>query len=326
MSTAYPLPQDESRVLSCRRCQVKNRIQVARAFQQPDKLRCGSCQAPLLCGREAPMNGLTGAAYQHPLDQKSLAAVEAIPGVSTLLKKLVEVTLDRYDRMFNQSSYLRVGGGQLQTLERLFERAGHGLGIHELPDLFIYQSPEMNAHTGGVERPYVAITSTLCDLLDEDEIFAVMAHELSHWQSHHVLYKIAARLLTYAATELARFTLGLGNLVVVPLQLALLKWDRCSELSADRGMLLCTRDPLLSMRVLLKLSGANHKLRGELSLDAFMKQAVSARQAPEDGVLDRLYSVLQTVKRTHPFPLWRAAELWSWACEGEYLNLLQTFA
>jgi Zn-dependent protease with chaperone function len=162
--------------------------------------------------------------------------------------------------------------------------------------------------------------------LEEDEIFGVLAHELAHWQSHHVLYKTAARLLTYAASELARYTLGIGNLVVMPVQLALLKWDRCSELSADRGMLLCTRDPMLSMRVLLKLSCASQKLRGELSIDQFMKQAMQARQAPEEGVLDRLYSVLQTVSRTHPFPLWRAAELWDWACEGEYLNLLSTFS
>ena len=52
----------------------------------------------------------------------------------------------------------------------------------------------MNAYTGGVERPYVALSTTLCDLMEEDEILAVMAHELSHWQSRHVLYKIARGL------------------------------------------------------------------------------------------------------------------------------------
>src|SRR2546430_10017367 len=29
-------------------------------------------------------------------------------------------------------------------------------------------------------------------------------------------------------------SLGLGSMVLMPLQLALLKWDRCSELTADR--------------------------------------------------------------------------------------------
>ena len=129
-----------------------------------------------------------------------------------------------------------------------------------------------------------------------------------------------------AATELARATLGIGNLLLVPLQLALLKWDRCSELTADRGMLLATRDPELVLRVLMKLACGSRRLSAELSRERFTDQALRARQAPEDGVLDRIYTLLQTASRTHPFPLWRAAELWQWACRGEYLDLLQLHA
>lgn len=326
MSLPFPLPPDESRILVCRRCQAKNRAQLLRAFQQADKLVCGSCKGALLCSKEASLNGLVGADYQHPLDQRSLAALEAVPGVATLLKKAVEVTIERYDHLFNQSSFLRVSPGQMPTLLRLFERAAYALGIDDLPDLFVYQAPEINAYTGGVERRYVALSSALCDAFTDDEIQGVLAHELAHCQSQHVLYKIAARLLTYAAGELAKYTLGLGSLMLLPLQLALFKWDRCSELSADRGMLLAIRDPLLALRVLLKLSGPAGRLAGELSLERFMEQALRARQAPEEGVLDRVYTMLQTISRTHPFPLWRAAELWSWCCEGEYLSLLQRHA
>ncbi|MCS6912569.1 MAG: M48 family metalloprotease [Myxococcota bacterium] len=313
-------------MLLCRRCQARNRVPLERAFGEPERARCGSCQAPLLCGRGAPLSGLTGAEYQHPLDRQSLQALESVPGVSTILKKLVEVTLERYDRLFNQSSFVRVGGGQLSSLERLFERAAYALGLRELPELYVYHAPEINAYTGGVERPYVAVSSALCDLFTEEEVVAVLSHELSHWQSQHVLYKIAARLLTYAAGEMARYTLGVSNLVLVPLQLALLKWDRCSELTADRGMLLAVRNPHVALRVLLRLCCASQRLQGELSLERFMQQAQQAREASEEGVLDRFYTLLQTVTRTHPFPLWRAAELWSWACDGEYLSLLGRYA
>src|SRR5262249_44679882 len=96
---SYPLPEAETRILTCRRCQSRNRVLLNRAFEQPDKLRCGSCQASLLVGREAQLGGLSADLYQHPLDQKSLAALEAIPGIPTLLRKLVEVTVERYDRL-----------------------------------------------------------------------------------------------------------------------------------------------------------------------------------------------------------------------------------
>jgi Zn-dependent protease with chaperone function len=150
-----------------------------------------------------------------------------------------------------------------------------------------------------------------------------MAHELAHYQSEHVLYKTAARLFSYAASTLASATLGIGNLLLAPLQFALLEWDRCSELTADRGMLLAVRNPALSLRVLLKLAGGTSRLVPELSLERFMEQALKARQSGETDVLDRIYTVLQTVSRTHPFPLWRAAELWRWACSGDYLELLR---
>lgn len=318
----YPLSEGDSRILTCLKCQGKNRVLLMRALEQPEKLRCGHCQSQLLCSRDSPLSGIAGL-YQHPLDQKSQKALEAIPGVSTLLRKLVEMTVERYDRLFNQSSYVRVGGSQLPSLERLFERAASALGLADLPELYVYQSPEANAHTGGVEKHFVAISSSMYDGMSDEEVVAILAHELSHVQSDHVLYKTAARLFSLAASELARATLGIGNLLLVPLQLALLKWDRCSELTADRGMLLATRDPYTVLRVLMKMACGSHRLLSELSLDRFMEQALHARQAPEEGVLDRIFTLLQTASRTHPFPLWRAAELWQWACRGEYLELLQ---
>lgn len=323
LDLSYPLPDGEAQVLPCHRCHSKNRVQLGRAFEQPDKLRCGNCQAPLLAPRDAKLTGLRGSMYQHPLDQRSLAALEAVPGVSTLLRKVVELTVDRYSRIFNESCFLRVGGSQLPSLERLFERAAYALDISDLPMLYLYQSGELNAYTGGVERTFIALSSSLCDLLTEEELLAVMAHELAHCQSQHVLYKTAARLFTYAASTLASATLGIGNLLVAPLQFALLEWDRCSELTADRGMLLAVRDPMLALRVLLKMAGGSLRLGPELSIDRFMEQALRARKASETDVLDRVYSVLQTASRTHPFPLWRAAELWRFACRGEYLSLLQ---
>src|SRR4029077_18952319 len=105
-------------------------------------------------------------------------------------------------------------------LERLFERAAHALGMSELPTLYLYQRGELNAFTGGVENHYVALSSGLCDLLSDDELMAVIAHELAHCHSQHVLYKTAARLFTQAAGALASATLGVGNLLLIPLQFA----------------------------------------------------------------------------------------------------------
>ena len=318
----YP-PQ--SRILDCRRCGAGNRVQLERAFTQPGAARCGKCKQPLLLAREDPWRGVDGVldGYQHPLDKETLDAVHSIPGVDSLLKKLIENTWERYERMFHASSFVRASARQLPTLHRLFERAAHQLGLTIVPDLFLYTDPVPNAYTSGVERPYVAVSTGLVDLMEDDEVGAVMAHELAHWQCRHVLYKTASRLLVEAASLIATATLGLGSLVIIPVRLALLKWDRCSELTADRGMLLATRDVELCMRVLFKLAGGSFRLRAELSLDEFLRQSVETAAASTESVLDRVFSLLQAIYRTHPFPLYRAAELWKWATEGEYLALLQ---
>lgn len=314
---------DGNRVLECRRCGTGNRVPLERAFNQPAGVRCGRCKAALLLERGAALRFPEAVPYVHPFDRDALAAVNQVPGVDRFLKGLIQDTYERFDRLFHQASYIKAGDGQLMTLHTRFAEVAHRLGVERLPDLYLYTHPEPNAHSGGVEFPYIAISSGLVDMMDDDEVGAVLAHELAHWQCRHVLYKIATRLIVDAAAVLASFTFGLSNAVLVPIRLGLLRWDRCSELSADRGMLLATRDPMLSMRVLFKLAGGSLRLRHELSIERFLEQAERARQVPEEGgVLDKVFTLMQTLYRTHPFPLWRAAELWRWACDGEYLSLI----
>ena len=198
----YPLPEDASRIVVCHGCHGKNRVLLSRAFDQPDKLRCGRCGTSLLAAKDAPLSGLTGKLYQHPLDQQSLATLEAVPGVSTLLRKAVEVTVERYDNLFNESSFVRVGGTQMPTLERLFERAAYALDLRDLPALYVYQGPDANAFTGGVEAPYVALTSTLCDSMTDDELMAVMAHELAHVKNRDTLISCVAAMIAGAINGL----------------------------------------------------------------------------------------------------------------------------
>jgi len=42
----------------------------------------------------------------------------------------------------------------------------------------------------------------------------------------------------------------------------------------------------------------------------------------EDNALNKTYVLLQTLYRSHPFPVWRTSELLAWAREGDYLNIL----
>ena len=61
------------------------------------------------------------------------------------------------------------------------------------------QNPVVNAFTGGVERPIIVLYSQLIERLNDEEVLAVVAHEVGHIHAEHVLYMTAARLLEFLA-------------------------------------------------------------------------------------------------------------------------------
>src|SRR5204863_422935 len=77
-----------------------------------------------------------------------------------------------------------------RMFERLHKALGWGckiLGVDE-PELYVMVDPTPNAFTYGHTRPFIVLTSGLVDMLDDEERFFVIAHELGHIKAAHVLY------------------------------------------------------------------------------------------------------------------------------------------
>jgi Zn-dependent protease with chaperone function len=211
---------------------------------------------------------------------------------------------------------------QLPHLYQLFLEAAFRLDISPVPDLYVLQSPVVSAYTTGVEAPFVVVSSGLIDLMTDEEVLYVFGHELGHWQANHVLYKMASRIFSGAASMLADVTLGLGRLVTTPLQLALLKWDRCSELTADRAGLLVIRNGEVAIRTLMKLAGGGRSIYDQMDYQEFIRQAEEFQMDQEDSTLNKVYVLLQVMYQSHPFPVWRTSEILDWVKRGTYLEIL----
>lgn len=312
----------QKRIITCRHCGAKNRILVTDALEHPERARCGRCQEQLFLGDREALTGIDSRSFQHELDRQTLAALKKVPGLDRLIKWVVKELGERSYRLFNMASYVRCGPRQLVRYYDLFLEGCRRLDVDPAPQLFVYQSPMPNAATYGVDEPFVMVSSAMLEMLTEAEILAVFGHELGHWKADHVLYKTAARVMSTAATLIAQATFGIGRLLVYPLQLALLKWDRCSELTADRAALLTVRDPDVVVRVKMKLAGGGHHLYGEMDFRSFIHQARELSDLEKESLLNQAISLLQNVHRTHPFPVWRTHHLLEWAEKGEYLEIL----
>jgi hypothetical protein len=143
----------------------------------------------------------------------------------------------------------------------------------------------------------------------------ILGHELGHIMSGHP---------TYTTLALIILNIGFSNipvlgLITLPIQLALLEWYRKAELSADRAGLLATQDPRASMSTFLKMAGGGAG-DDEISLDAFMEQARSYETQAD--LADKVWQVINTAFRTHPFGAVRAAELQKWVESGEYGRII----
>ncbi len=307
----------------CGGCGATNRIALRRLMELKKSPQCGKCDAALLSLFDKPLNGMPSPCYVHPLDQEALQALQRVPGVKTIFKALIRHSFELAARLHHEASFIRVSKSQLPKLWDLFCLAHARLGMsNDLPQLYVYQSPVPNAYTFGVDRNVVAVSTGCLELMDDEELLCVLGHELGHVHADHVLYKTASRVLGSVANSVAQATFGLGGVVLYPIQAALLRWDRASELSSDRAALLVVRKPAVVMRTLMKLAGGSPKVAKKLDLDAFVQQAQAFEKIKEEGPLGKHLSLLNELFRSHPYPIWRAKELLEWIKKGNFLQIL----
>jgi hypothetical protein len=190
------------------------------------------------------------------------------------------------------------------------------LDLPRVPELYIKQSPELNAYTMGMAEPFVVLHTALVDLLDPEELRFIVGHEVGHAMSGHCTYHTIARHLVVLGAMAA--SVPLGGIGVQMLLAALGEWSRKSELSSDRAGLLVGQNREAALRALMKLAGGSHL--HEMDVTEFMLQA--AEYARVGDVRDTVARVMLAREATHPLVVVRVAELDGWARGEQYAAAL----
>src|SRR5215210_2263054 len=311
--------QGEGEQMRCRYCGQLNQVRVEVA----GTVRCGRCRLPLSEEPHKKFAELNKDDYIHPADAKALAALRAIPGLDTAVRKLLQVTGESVIRVIFMASAVRVTPKQCPDLYAKLQIACTTLGV-DMPDLFIQQNPLVNAFTGGVKRHVIVLHSSLLERLTDEEVLAVVSHEVGHIHAEHVLYLTAARLieaLASAALASAPIAAIVTQLVTGTMRAALLAWARRAELSCDRAALLVTQDPHVIGRTMMKLCGGTFASR--VDYDEFLAQARDFQKNYDEKALDRFWADIISSGMTHPFPVWRVSEILKWVDSGEYKRLME---
>ena len=168
-----------------------------------------------------------------------------------------------------------VSKDEYPRLHEIVERLSTNNGLPK-PKVALVNTPVPNAFATGKspKSSLVAVTTGIMSLLEDDELEAVIGHELSHVRSRDVLVLTLASVFSTVAWYLVQFGFfgglqtrdrnAVGTTAIVML-VAIITWivsfliiraiSRYREYSADRGGAIMTGKPDKLASALLKISG-----------------------------------------------------------------------
>ena len=262
-----------------------------------------------------PYPNISPKAYEHPADRAATAALKSIPMLDTVVRKLIEWRYERAMRQMYLSNSVRVGERQLPEVWSHQVAVCKILDMPQTYDLYVTNALQTNAWAIGSQNPIVVVSSSLLGKLGPGEQRSLLAHEVAHILSDHMLYTTALNILLGAGGNIP-FPLAIPAMAV---RAVLLEWARAAELSCDRAEALVVRDPRIVCRLLMVTAGGMKA--DQLDLDAFIAQA---REYEDwDDPSDRVRRFFYEINATHPYAVRRVSEVMKWVQSGEYDRIVR---
>lgn len=252
--------------------------------------------------------------FIHPEDAAALRQMESIPGFPTFVKSILSLGLERLQYGMNMASSVRLSERQLPEVYRHLPPICDRLGI-AVPEFYLSMDPMPNAWTFGDTRISITVTSGLLEMMDDEELDAVLAHECGHILCRHVLYHSVARYILAGVDSL-----GVLGKLTVPIQLAFLYWQRKSELSCDHAAAIVTSPEVVS-RVMARLAAGPRKITENLNLEEWAQQADRYDVIWNSGIWNKTLQIYAIAAQNHPFSAVRVREVLKWGRSEAYRNI-----
>src|SRR5215471_4067428 len=192
-----------------------------------------------------PYFNISSKAYEHPADRAATAALKSIPMLDVVVRKLIEWGFERALRQFHLGNSVKVGEEQLPELWASNVAMCRILDMPDTYNMYV-TAPAMGvAQAVGTTKPILVMDSYALRNLGVGEQRALIAHELGHILSDHMVYRTALNILLAVGSPLGIF-LGIPCRAV---RAVLLEWYRAAELSCDRCATIAVRDPQIVCRL-----------------------------------------------------------------------------
>ncbi|WP_165964852.1 M48 family metallopeptidase [Periweissella cryptocerci] len=254
--------------------------------------------------------------FCHNSDKQALEALQKVPLIDTVMKKMDKYWSSHMLKMNNLASNIKLGPNQLPEIYNLLPPICDYFGIEE-PDFYITLDPNPNAFAQGVDQFSITVTSGLLEMCSAEELTPVIAHEVGHIVCNHMMYHQMGLYIASVGASLG----GASQLALAGLESAYNYWSRCSEFSADRAAALYLKDAAPVVNMMVKLSGGS-KVFGEINVQEYFNQAVEYERLKTAEVRSKVAHYAETLMTDHPLNAVRAFEIEKWCQTDEFKQLI----
>jgi len=259
--------------------------------------------------------------YEHPFDRQALDRLEHTRGINLITRKAMDYGIEGFLRIKHTGDNIRITQDNIPEVHEILQEACAIMGMREIPELYIMLDDKIQSFTSGEKKRLIVLSSGAIDLLNSEELSFIIGRELGHIKSNHVLYHMIANSLKVVTQVISDMTLGVGNLISMPSQAALLYWHRMSEFTADRAGLLTCQDMEVAAHCLIKMAGLPEQYHGRVTPTDLREQAKEFEDI-KVGNFDKFIRFAAEYENPHPFTIIRAGELFKWYDSGAYQQVI----
>lgn len=254
----------------------------------------------------------------HPEDAAAIKTLKSLPGFDKFAKYMMAKFSEEMMHSLNMGAHLRLGPNQFPEIHNMLVDVCRILNISPVPDLYLQLDRQINAYTYGDSKSFIVLNSGLLESVSKEEIKAVIAHECGHIVCRHVLYHNLAQTLINGSSLL------LPDIATEGIRLALFRWTRLSELSADRVSALALGSKFHIEELLGRFTGAAINIPGfEVNRQEYNKQLEDFERISCKSWSKTMQN-LAVMNNSHPLTAVRVIELRKWVSTPQFKRLLDT--